>query len=110
MLVNAYYRIVDDYASLIRSVMRSRGLTQQQLAREAGISQATVSRALEQPTVRMGRARRALFNYIHKHQPAVPEVTASAIAQTWDGTDAHAKALAELILVSGKLRGRLGEE
>lgn len=94
----------------VLAFMRAHGLTQAELAREARVSQATVSRALQQPSVRMGRARRQLFNYIHKRQPAVPPVAASAILTTWDGTDAHARALAELILVSARLWPNLGEE
>jgi transcriptional regulator with XRE-family HTH domain len=97
-------------SSEIRALMRTRGLTQAELAREAGVSQATVSRALQHPTIRTGQARARLFNYIQKKRPRLPEVAAAAIATTWDGTDAHAQALAELILVSGQLWPKLGEE
>lgn len=101
---------MDDPASLLRAFMQSGGMSQAQLADEAGVSQATVSRALEKPIVRMGRARRRLFIYIQQRRPPVPEVAASAIVSTWDGSEAHAQALADLILVSGRLWPRLGEE
>lgn len=106
----AYYRIMDAAASELGAFMRARGLTQAELAQAAEVSQATVSRALHEPTVRTGRARARLFNYIHQNRPKVPDVAMTAIVATWDGTDAHAQALAELILVSGRLWPKLGKE
>lgn len=93
----------------LRAFLRSSGMTQQQVAQGAGVSQATVSRALGSPSLRTGRARQRLFFYIQKQRPQIPAVTVDAIAVTWDGSESHAQALAELILVSAKLRPTVGE-
>lgn len=82
-------------------------MTQSELAREAGISQASVSRATIGKPERTGRARARLFNYMQQAQAAA-EPALAAVTETWDGSDEHAQALAKLILASGELWPRMG--
>jgi len=81
-------------------------MSQEDIARAAGVSQATVSRVLRRSSQRSGRAYRRLRTYIQEADASrvkeIPHV-AEALRRTWDGTDQHAAALAELIDASAKL-------
>lgn len=86
--------------------MQSRGLTQQQVAEAAGVSQSSVSRMLKREPVRQSDAYGKLCTYIHQRAPSeggVPSAVLEAVWRVWDGTDDHAAALAELIDASGQL-------
>lgn len=79
------------------------GLTQADLAKQAGVSQASVSRALKSDLIRHGRAWRRLFSHIRQEgSPEGDTLTGkdqvvAAFTQIWDGTPAHAAAVAKLI-------------
>lgn len=81
---------------------------QEDLARKAGVHQSTVSRIKGGETrVRLSKGLRKLCKYakikIETEIPASPQDPTgntdlmSALAEVWDGTAAHAKALARLI-------------
>lgn len=86
--------------------MRDRQLTQAQVAIAAKVSQATVSRMLRREPQRSGAAYLRLCSYIQQEtvpdDDGLPHVIA-AVRRTWDGSERHAAALAELIDASGKL-------
>lgn len=92
-----------DEIALIKRYMRQKHLDQAALASEAGVSQATVSRALAGIHERRGRAIRQLLSHITVRAGKAPaSVTgkkrvASAFEKIWDGSDAHAAAVAKII-------------
>jgi transcriptional regulator with XRE-family HTH domain len=89
----------------------ARGVSQAELARRARVSQATVSRTLNDTPRRHGEARRRLFKYIHDQQGGgLDQTLTDAVAATWDGSPEHARALASLISASGELWPRLGRD
>lgn len=89
--------------------MRRNAISQARVAREARVSQATVSRALARPSLREGPARSRLFIYLQKSSPH-PEKALDAIEQVWDGTPEHDGALARLIEASSDLGPKVGRE
>jgi transcriptional regulator with XRE-family HTH domain len=90
-------------ATKIRIYMEREGLNQPSLARAAGVSQATVSRALNSMVLRRGRALLKLLAYIgstsSKNPPSVAgkKRVARAFEQIWDGTPVHAEVVARII-------------
>lgn len=98
-----------ELSATIRAYLAREGVTQGELARRAGVSQSAVSRALGGMAQRNGRARRRLSIYMQQAHLR-PEVVNSALLETWDGTEAHAHALATLIRASRELWPDLGEE
>lgn len=100
---------MDDLASEIGKFLSREGLSQSMLAQRAGVSQSAVSRAVSGSPRRSGRARRKLVEYMRQAQePPELRPTLDAVAATWDGSEAHAEALARLILASGGLWPSLG--
>ncbi len=103
-----------DLGRVITDLLRSEGITQQELANRAGVSQATVSRALARRGVRHGPARTRLFVYMQEHtakrRSESGDPVGDALAEAWDGSQEHAHALAKLILASRELWPTLGEE
>lgn len=86
--------------------MRDRRLTQADVASAAKVSQATVSRTLHRQPQRSGAAYLRLCSYIQAESVPDDNAPASLIAavrRTWDGSERHAAALAELIDVSSRL-------
>lgn len=93
-----------------RATLGALGLTQPQIALEAGISQAAVSRILAKCPDRMGRAFRKLCIYADgkalQSQMTLPlpieeASLVSAIREVWNGTPEHAQALATMIRAAG---------
>jgi predicted transcriptional regulator len=81
------------------------GITQQELARRASVSQATVSRAVAGLPDMRAVARRKLFHYIHERaRERMPDVVSTAVRRVWDGSDVHAAALARIIEATADLR------
>lgn len=80
-------------------------MTQKELANEAGVSQSTVSRIERSLPVREGQARNQLFAYMQEVRAVTndAEPALTAVRETWDGTEAHAEALATLIRASHSL-------
>ncbi len=83
----------------IKTYLAEEGIPQKVLAERADVSQATVSRALGQDPQRNSEARQRLMIFIREHAVARqgPAEAFAALEQIWDGTEAHAGALAELI-------------
>ena len=84
--------------------MQERHLGQAGLGREAGVSQSTVSRALNGVPLRHGRSRSKLFTYAKIRDPNQqgppkkgPQRVMTAFQRIWDGTEAHASAVARII-------------
>ena len=93
--------------------MRREGLTQAEVARRAGVSQATVSRACTKATVRTSAAQRRLTVWVraaNSRDSSVPAAIQDAVERTWDGSDLHAIALADLINTSRRLWPGLSEK
>lgn len=94
---------MQDEAAQIRAYMKKNALDQAKLAAEAGVSQATVSRALAGPPERRGRAFVRLLAHVGKQgEGTEASVTGKkrvsrAFERIWDGTDAHATAVAQII-------------
>ena len=89
-------------------IMAARQLTQADVAREADVSQATVSRTLHREPQRSGAAYLRLCGYIHQQirtpgAGASPAVAFEALRRVWDGSEGHAAALVELIDASQRL-------
>lgn len=84
--------------------MAREGINQNEVARRARVSQSTVSRLLRQQPVRSGAARARLVTFMQE-RPEAGELTAvqTALTLVWDGSDAHADALAGLIAASREL-------
>ena len=106
-----------DLAEEIRIVMRREGTSQASLARSASVSQATVSRVLtgQRPPIRQGAARQRLLIYMQQRGDAIrtPSAAAEAVVtafnRVWDGSEAHAVALAKIIKATEDLRPMASE-
>lgn len=88
----------------LRLRVRRASLTQQAIADALGISQGQVSRVLSGQLLRRSRVFREISIYVNAmltpararaalNQPTIHD----ALAYTWDGTEAHAQALAAVI-------------
>jgi len=95
----------------LRAFMRARGLTQAALAKQARVSQSTVSRALSKSPLKHSDAHRRLCLYAGLENAIDKDSTAkginlvhSAFEKIWDGSDAHAVAVAKIIEALGTLR------
>lgn len=90
-------------AVLLRTFMARDGVNQAQLAIKAGVSQATISRALKGLPERRGKARLRLFTYIRaevgrqKHDGQALAEVVRAFEGIWDGSEVHASAVARVI-------------
>jgi transcriptional regulator with XRE-family HTH domain len=93
-----------DIAAAVNSLLLREGITQGTLAARARVSQPTVSRAARGEALRRGRARDRLLAYLRSEGTAAdPDVAFAAIREIWDGSDAHAAALAHLVRASKAL-------
>jgi transcriptional regulator with XRE-family HTH domain len=92
--------------------MQRRGYSQSTLARAAGVSQSTVSRALQGKHERQGAALLKLFSYAgliratEAQGGGSEERVLNAFQRAWDGTEAHAEAVARVIDALGGLQAR----
>lgn len=90
-------------AARLQELMDRQFLTQTTLADLVGVSQSSVSRALRREPLRRGRARVLLVSYIQQaptsHQEPMPggDQVLNAFSRIWDGTEAHAAAIAKII-------------
>jgi len=91
--------------SLVREFLEVEGINQVELAKRALVSQSTVSRAIAGRSVRQGAARRKLFSYMQEQaKAAMPQPVSRAFRRVWDGSEAHAAALARIIEATESLR------
>jgi transcriptional regulator with XRE-family HTH domain len=93
--------------------MEQQGLTEEQLAKKASVSQATVWRALNGKSQRRGAARSKLFKYVKIDEwlsPRKPrnarEGVMVAFDRIWDQSEAHAEAISRVIDALADLRPR----
>jgi len=92
-----------DDAALLRTFMARDGVNQVQVAKNAGVSQATISRALKGSPERRGKARVRLFTYVRaelarqKHDGQALAEVVRAFEGIWDGSEVHASAVARVI-------------
>jgi transcriptional regulator with XRE-family HTH domain len=94
----------------IQEFLSFRGITQLDLASELGISQSSVSRAIERGGPGTGRAGRAIFEAMQKYAISIePPRAANALREAWDMTDDHDQALERLILASRAFRRKMEE-
>ncbi|MBZ5670949.1 MAG: helix-turn-helix transcriptional regulator [Acidobacteriia bacterium] len=91
--------------------MAKHGLSQDQLARRARVSQSTVSRALRGAPSRHSQARHRLLSCARIGESAVDSSTKGGIRRVvkafneiWDGSDAHADAVVNIIGALAGLR------
>jgi arginine repressor len=95
----------------VRIILEREGMTQAELAERVGVSQATVSRAMNQQALRPSQARARLFSFMQEQKVGPdPDPAFRAIREVWDGSTAHAAALARLVRASRELWPRLGRE
>jgi transcriptional regulator with XRE-family HTH domain len=90
----------------LEDLMREQGLTQEDVATAAMVSQATVSRTLRREPQRSGAAYLRLCSYIQAQAERghrAPADVIAAVQRTWDGSERHAAALAKLIDASSQL-------
>lgn len=88
----------------LRDFMKTKGLSQSALAKAAGVNQSTVSRALRQAPARHSEAMLRLCRYAGISDLQSESSTArgaklvlTSFEKVWDGSDAHATAIARII-------------
>lgn len=91
----------------IHQAMAAKGVRQIDLSRETGIPQATLSRSLNMPS-RLTKTHRAICKFLCIEIDDAPNLDARsqlvhALTDTWDGSEAHAKALLSLLQAASKL-------
>ena len=98
-----------DVSTELRTLLTRGGMSQAKLARRAGVSQPTVSRAMRRAPRRNSQSYTRLCSYIHKElgEVGLPGPACDALAEIWDGSLGHAEALAALIRAAGDV-GRTG--
>lgn len=90
-----------ELAQLIRSFMQKRQLNQSDFAKQANVSQSSVSRALYGKPLRQGKAKLRICNYIHQQTIIEgPIEIVEAFQSVWDGSAQHAAAIAKIIKAS----------
>lgn len=99
-----------DQGRSVREFLVQEGISQNTLAERANVSQSTVSRAMKSGTARHSAARIRLFSFIHEYADSAEETAlgvqrvARAFERIWDGSEAHAAAVARIIDASRGLR------
>ena len=90
--------------------IKARRITQAAIALALGVSQGQVSRALAGRSPIRSRIARQICNYVLTQTRGVTtrsvkenEELIAALAETWDGSDSHAAALAAVIRALGSL-------
>ena len=87
----------------LKALMNERGLSQEQIAESAGVSQSTVSRALRKGPQRNGRARTILFTFVENELNRAATVgtgrdqVLGAFDRIWNVTELHAAAVVKVI-------------
>lgn len=83
-------------------------MTQGELAKQLEISQSSVSRALNNPAKRNGRARTRISIFMQERRRDSSPI--EAVKEIWDGSEQHAEALSTLIRASKDLWPGPGKE
>lgn len=91
-------------AERARTICRTRGVTQSQIAADLGASQSQVSRILKGDGLRSSRLAEEVCLYLEKFEGGVTaaavrgnEDLVNALVATWDGSATHARALSSVI-------------
>ena len=90
-----------------QSIVKANELTQNELILGAGVSQATVSRALARCPKKTSKEFERLCSYAYSmsgratNRPVDDPDLLSAIREVWNGTPEHARALASMIRAAG---------
>lgn len=94
-----------DVTNELKAHLDRQGITQAELARRANVSQPTVSRAMKKAPERKSKSYARLCSYIRQQvdEIPVPGPARDALAEIWDGSPAHAEALATLLRAAGDL-------
>ena len=107
-------RPLHEIISDLRRYLETCGRSQTEVARAAGVNQSTVHRALGSTGIRQrpSKALIKLCNYAEirinrrlEADPAQNDRLMDAVRLAWDGTEAHAIALARVIRELGRLSG-----
>jgi transcriptional regulator with XRE-family HTH domain len=102
---------MQNVAAQLRAFIDRTGLSQQQLADNAGVSQATVCRALQGATIR-GSATRKLFNYAEIEIGALSDKAKAlgrlnnAFDRIWARSEMHAEAIVRIIDILARAPSR----
>jgi transcriptional regulator with XRE-family HTH domain len=102
-----------DLLAALKELIEAEHLSQAELAKRAGVSQATVSRALRHAPKKRSAAQASLVRFIQERRTVSIDAATpltDAIRETWDGSHEHAEALAKLILATRELRPPPGKE
>jgi transcriptional regulator with XRE-family HTH domain len=97
-----YIHFMQNVAARLRAFMDKTGLAQEELARNAGVSQSTVCRALQGATIR-GAAKEKLFSYAKIDVAQLPEKAKAsrrliaAFDRIWARSEMHAEAIVRII-------------
>jgi transcriptional regulator with XRE-family HTH domain len=102
-----HYALISHYmqqdSARLGALMNERGLSQDELAECAGVSQSTVSRALRKGPQRNGRARLVLFTFVENELNRTAtagtgrDQVMGAFDRIWDGSEVHAAAVVKVI-------------
>ncbi|MBS1885714.1 MAG: helix-turn-helix domain-containing protein [Actinobacteria bacterium] len=94
-----------DVSVELKALLDRVGISQAELARRAGVSQPTVSRAMKRAPARKSDSYARLCNYIRQESNEIPlpGPACDALAEIWDGSPTQAEALAALIRAAGDL-------
>jgi hypothetical protein len=87
-----------------RAALLERGITQEAISAEVSVPQSTVSRFLARCPRRNSKAFAILCNYAlsnglneDRPDPGTSDELMSAMRNTWNGTEEHARALADIL-------------
>jgi transcriptional regulator with XRE-family HTH domain len=99
----------------LRTFMRERGYSESRLARESGVPQPTIHRALKNP-VRLTKTHRTLCKFagidlitVPTH-PEAKEELIQEVLDIWDGTREHAHSLARLLRAAATLQAYVASQ
>ena len=95
---------MSDQSRILRARVKALGLTQNDLASGTGLSQSQVSRLLDGKSYRSSKGFDRLCKYVQSYAPSISQRRIlkqadlmSALGELWDGTPAHAEALATVL-------------
>lgn len=93
-----------DALDKLRAAVASRDVTQQQIAKATGVDQSQVSRILAGQTKRASANVIRLCKFAYEielpggHDPSQSQSLMNALRLVWDGSSAHAEAIAQVLL------------
>ena|ERR1043166_5889697 len=99
-----------DIAGELQRLIRQLGCTQTDVAKQAGVSQSTISRVRKRGYSGHGAGRERIERFLdenalklHKTVAKIPSVLNLALEEVWDKTPAHAQLLARVIRATSGL-------